>query len=100
VEEAIKQIGFGSFSYSSSLLLLGPRQEERTGEDAAKFFYKVLASCPKKYQAIESIKVARAMLAFAQLEAARELYSRIGRAANFFDVICRHSTRIRSFCHY
>jgi len=64
VEEAIKQIGFGSFHILRPSLLLGPRQEERTGEDAAKFFYKVFGFLvPKKYQAIESIKVARAMLA-------------------------------------
>jgi len=67
VEEAIQQVGFNSFHILRPSLLLGARQEERTGEDAAKFFYKAFGFLvPKKYQAIESIKVARAMLAFAQ----------------------------------
>ncbi len=69
VEEAIKQVGFNSLHVLRPSLLLGPRQEERTGEDAAKFFYKVLGFLiPKKYQAIESAKVATAMLHFACIE--------------------------------
>jgi len=69
VEEAIKQVGLDSIHILRPSLLLGARKEERTGEDTAKFFYKVFGFlAPKKYQAIESIKVARAMLAFAQLE--------------------------------
>ena len=67
VEDAIQGVGFDSFHILRPSLLFGPRKEERTGEDAAKFFYKVFGLLvPKKYQAIESIKVARAMLAFAQ----------------------------------
>jgi uncharacterized protein YbjT (DUF2867 family) len=67
VEEAIKALGFSSFHIHRPSLLLGPRQEERSGEDAAKLFYKIFGFIvPKKYQAIESIKVARAMIAFAQ----------------------------------
>jgi uncharacterized protein YbjT (DUF2867 family) len=69
VEEAIKQVGFDSFHILRPSLLLGPRKEKRSGEDAAKFFYKIFGFLvPKKYQAIESIKVARAMLSFAQKE--------------------------------
>jgi len=69
VEGAIQNVGFHSYYIFRPSLLLGPRQEERTGEDAAKFFYKVFGFLvPKKYRAIESIKVARAMLAFAQAE--------------------------------
>src|SRR5882762_683718 len=84
VEEAIKQIGFGSFHILRPSLLLGPRQEERTGEDAAKFFYKVFGFLvPKKYQAIESIKVARAMLAFAQLEQPRNFIHESDELQNF-----------------
>ena len=69
VEEAIKQVGFDSFHVLRPSLLLGPRKEERSGEDAAKFFFKVLRFLvPKKYEAIESIKVARAMISFAHSE--------------------------------
>jgi len=69
VEEAIKQVGFDSTHILRPSLLLGPRKEERSGEDTAKFLYKLLGFLvPKKYRAIESIKVARAMIAFAQLE--------------------------------
>jgi uncharacterized protein YbjT (DUF2867 family) len=69
VEEAIKQVGFDSTQILRPSLLLGQRGEERTGEDAAKFFFKVSGFLvPRKYQAIDSIKVARAMVAFAKLD--------------------------------
>lgn len=69
VEEAIAQVGFSSFHILRPSLLLGNRQEERTGEDAAKLFYKIFGFLvPKKYQAIESSKVAKAMLALAKQE--------------------------------
>ncbi len=67
LEEAIKQVGLDSFHIFRPSLLLGSRQEERTGEDAAKILYKVFGFLiSKKYQAIESIKVARALISFAQ----------------------------------
>jgi len=70
VEEAIRQVGFDSFHILRPSLLLGPRKEERRGEDTAKFLYKIFGFLvPKKYQGIESIKVARAMLSFAQDDA-------------------------------
>jgi uncharacterized protein YbjT (DUF2867 family) len=66
VEEAILTVGFDTVHFFRPSLLLGPRQEERSGEDAAKFFYKIFGFLiPKKYKAIESIKVARAMVHFA-----------------------------------
>jgi uncharacterized protein YbjT (DUF2867 family) len=69
VEDALKQVGFDALHILRPSLLLGPRQEERTGEDAAKFFYKMFGFLvPRKYQAIESIKVARAMIHFARAE--------------------------------
>jgi len=70
VEDAIQKIGFNSFHILRPSLLLGPRQEERSGEDAAKFFYKIFGFLvPKKYQAIESIKVARTMQTLANQDA-------------------------------
>src|SRR5690606_41202984 len=50
-------------------LLLGDRKEDRPGEDAAKFFYRVFGFLiPKKYKGIDSLKVARAMHHFARQE--------------------------------
>jgi uncharacterized protein YbjT (DUF2867 family) len=67
VEEAIEQVSFESFHILRPSLLLGLRQEERTGEDAAKFIYKVFGFLvPKKYRAIESLRVAKAMIALAR----------------------------------
>jgi len=63
VEEAIAAIGYKALHVFRPSLLLGPRTEKRSGEDAAKFFYKVFGFLiPAKYKAIESMKVAKAML--------------------------------------
>jgi uncharacterized protein YbjT (DUF2867 family) len=65
-EEAVKNIGFSSLHILRPSLLLGARNESRAGEDAAKLFYKLFGwMIPRKYKAIEAIKVARAMVAFA-----------------------------------
>jgi uncharacterized protein YbjT (DUF2867 family) len=69
VEEAIRNVGFESLHIFRPSLLLGPRTEHRAGEDAAKFLYKALGFLiPKKYKAIDSASVARAMLQFASLD--------------------------------
>ena len=66
VEEAISAVGFETVHIFRPSLLLGERAEKRSGEDAAKFFYKVFGRLiPKKYQAIDSAEVAAAMLHFA-----------------------------------
>jgi uncharacterized protein YbjT (DUF2867 family) len=66
VEEAIKQLNYKATHIFRPSLLLGARDEKRSGEDAAKTFYKIFGFLiPKKYQAIESLKVAKAMLALA-----------------------------------
>jgi len=66
-ELMISEIGFESTHIFRPSLLIGPRKEQRSGEEAAKVFYKYLGFLiPKKYKGIESIKVARAMLAFAK----------------------------------
>lgn len=68
-EAGILNTGFHSVYFFRPSLLTGPRAEQRSGEDAAKFFYRWLGFLiPQKYQAIESIKVARAMLAKAHEE--------------------------------
>lgn len=67
VEEAIRAIEFNTFHVFRPSLLLGDRTEERVGEGAATSFFKIFGFLiPLKYKAIESAKVARAMLHFAK----------------------------------
>jgi len=67
VEEAIQKFSFSSLHVFRPSLLLGPRTEQRAGEDAAKWFFKFLGFLlPAKYKAVQSIKVARAMIHFAK----------------------------------
>lgn len=69
VENAISYVGFASTHFFRPSLLLGNRSEARSGEDAAKVFYKLFGFLiPKKYKGIEAIKVARGMLANAERE--------------------------------
>jgi uncharacterized protein YbjT (DUF2867 family) len=69
IEEAVRNVEFETLHIFRPSLLLGPREEKRAGEDAAKFVYRVFAFLiPSKYKAIQSIKVARAMLALASRE--------------------------------
>ncbi|MBL7857884.1 MAG: NAD(P)H-binding protein [Cyclobacteriaceae bacterium] len=66
VEEAISQVGFDTVHIFRPSLLLGPRSEKRSGEQAAQLFYQFFGFLiPKKYKAIQSAKVAHAMLEFA-----------------------------------
>jgi uncharacterized protein YbjT (DUF2867 family) len=69
IEEAIEDVGFETVHIFRPSLLLGPREEKRTGEDSAKFVYKYLDFLiPARYKAIDSMKVARAMLSYANKE--------------------------------
>lgn len=66
IEEAIKQVDYKAIHIFRPSLLLGARDEKRSGEDAAKTFYKLFGFLiPKKYQAIDSSKVANAMITLA-----------------------------------
>ena len=63
IEEAIQALGFASFHIFRPSLLLGDRKEARVGEEAAKKVYKIFGFLiPPKYRAIDSGKVANAML--------------------------------------
>jgi uncharacterized protein YbjT (DUF2867 family) len=63
IEDAIRQVPFSTIHIFRPSLLLGPREEKRSGETAAKLFYRIFGFLiPRKYKAIESVKVARAML--------------------------------------
>lgn len=63
VEEAIRQVGFSSLHIYQPSLLLGHRAVKRTGEGAAELVMRTLDFLiPRKYKAIDSAKVARAML--------------------------------------
>lgn len=67
VEEAIGQISFLSFHIFRPSLLLGDRTEQRPGEGTATIFFKLFAFLiPAKYKAINSRKVAKAMLTLAK----------------------------------
>lgn len=69
IEEAVTKEHFDALHIFRPSLLLGSRSEKRTGEDAAKIFYKIFGFLiPKKYKAIDSAKVARAMLHYAAQE--------------------------------
>lgn len=62
VEAAIEAVRFSTFHIFRPSLLLGPRAEERPGEDAAKVFFRLFGFLvPAKYKAIDSAKVANAM---------------------------------------
>lgn len=68
VEQAIDELGFQSYHILRPSLLLGERAEKRAGEGAATVVYKALGVLiPLKYKAIDSAKVARAMLHMAKL---------------------------------
>jgi len=69
VEGAITSVGFKALHIFRPSLLLGSRKDHRSGEEAAKVFYKIFGFLiPKKYQGLESIKVARAMQSLAKQE--------------------------------
>lgn len=65
VERAISELEFESFHIFRPALLIGPREEQRTGEDIFKAIFKVvnylLIGPLKKYRSIHRDKVARAM---------------------------------------
>lgn len=67
VEQTIDAVGFDSYHIFRPSLLLGERMEKRAGEGAATVVYKALGfMIPLKYKAIDSAKVAKAMLHFAK----------------------------------
>ncbi|HTF18909.1 MAG TPA: NAD-dependent epimerase/dehydratase family protein [Chryseolinea sp.] len=69
VEDEITRTGYRAVHIFRPSLLLGNRTEKRTGEDAAKIFYKLFGFLiPKKYKGIEAAKVANAMYYCANLE--------------------------------
>jgi uncharacterized protein YbjT (DUF2867 family) len=66
MEIAISQEPYRAIHIFRPSLLLGPRKEKRVGEDAAKVFFRLFGwlfvGPLKKYRAIDSAKVARAMI--------------------------------------
>ena len=83
-EEAIAAVGFESYHIFRPSLLLGHRTEHRAGEDAAKWLYNALGVLiPGKYRAIESAKVARAMLELAANERKGNHVHESGALQNF-----------------
>ena len=69
LEEAVSALKFEAIHIFRPSLLLGPRGERRSAEDAAKIFYRIFwFLIPARYAAIDSGKVARAMVSFAAKE--------------------------------
>lgn len=69
LEDAVTKLPFQAIHIFRPSLLLGPRTEHRSAEEAAKFFYKVFGFLiPAKYKAIGADKVAKAMVHFANHE--------------------------------
>ena len=70
VEQALLDKPFRELHILKPSLLLGPRDEKRTGEDAAKKIYKVInfafVGPFKKYKGIQADQVAKAMLHYAK----------------------------------
>lgn len=67
IEQAIEDVGFDAYHIFRPSLLLGDRKETRSGEDAAKVFFKLFGFLvPAKWKGIEGRKVAAAMLHFAK----------------------------------
>ncbi len=63
VEEEIAKLGYLTCHFLRPSLLLGDRKEHRAGEKAAQVFYNLFGRIiPQRYQAIDSAKVARALL--------------------------------------
>jgi uncharacterized protein YbjT (DUF2867 family) len=66
VEEAVRSIDFEALHIFQPSMLLGPRAEERSGERIGQAVMKALGFLiPRKYKAIDSLKVARAMVTVA-----------------------------------
>ena len=78
VEEAISQLEFKSFHIFRPSLLFGTRKEVRIGEKIGQILMKAIGflfiGSLKKYRGVESIKVARAMLAKAKLQDIGQFY--------------------------
>jgi uncharacterized protein YbjT (DUF2867 family) len=69
LEDAVAAEGFPTLHIFRPSLLLGPREEKRPGEEAAKTFYGIFNFLiPLSYKGIEGSKVAEAMLHFAKQE--------------------------------
>jgi uncharacterized protein YbjT (DUF2867 family) len=69
VEASVSEAGYRCVQIFRPSLLLGHRTEKRTGEDAAKVFYKIFGFLiPTKYKGVEASKVARAMYECAKRE--------------------------------
>ncbi len=69
VEDAVLKAGYRTVHIFRPSLLLGDREEKRSGEDAAKIVYKIFGFLiPRKYKGIEASKVAEAMYRSAELD--------------------------------
>jgi uncharacterized protein YbjT (DUF2867 family) len=84
VEAAVSAVGFETIHIFRPSLLLGERVEQRPTEDAARLFYRIFGFLiPKKFKAIDSNKVASAMLHFASQEKSGNFIHESGELQEF-----------------
>lgn len=84
VEEDLRSVGFETLHIFRPSLLLGDRKENRPGEGAATFLFKYVDFIiPEKYKAIDSYKVAAAMLHYASLDL-KGIHAHESRALQLF----------------
>lgn len=84
VEDAIGEVGFPGYHIFQPSMLLGDRTDERAGESAGKWVMKVFDFLiPKKYKAIEGIRVTRGMLHVAKQNIPGRVVHSSGELQNF-----------------
>jgi uncharacterized protein YbjT (DUF2867 family) len=87
VEQALKQVQFKHLFIFRPSLLLGKRNEQRSGEEIAARIYRVLEPLfigkLKKYKGIEAAKVAKAMIEIALYETAADRIYESDEIRNF-----------------
>lgn len=84
VEEDISKVSFQAVHFFRPSLLLGSRKDKRSGEDAAKLFYKIFGfMIPAKFKALHATRVAKAMLHFASLEERGIFFHESGEMQHF-----------------
>jgi uncharacterized protein YbjT (DUF2867 family) len=84
VQEAVTNLGFESVHVLQPSLLLGHRAVKRAGEGAGELVMKALDFLiPRKYKAIDSARVARAMISFAKKDEPGVFYHLSGELQDY-----------------
>jgi hypothetical protein len=74
MEEAISALNLEGAHFLRPSMILGPRKEKRLGENIGKFFFDKLSFIiPSKYQGVEAMHIAKAMMALAKGQKATQV---------------------------